>query len=56
LKKNNNNKPTITTSKDITKEFPTQEGNPSEVVETSSILSEIGRKNGEILGEVITKP
>jgi hypothetical protein len=35
-------KPIITTSKEITKVFPIQQRNPSEVVEALSILSEIG--------------
>jgi hypothetical protein len=42
------NKPAVTTSKEITKVSPIQQGNPGEVAETSSILSEIGRKHDEI--------
>jgi hypothetical protein len=49
-------KPIITTSKEITKASPAQEGNLGEVVEASSILSEIGRKNVEIFGEKMAKP
>jgi len=49
-------KPAITISKEITKVSLAQEGNLGEVVETSSILSEIRRKHVEILGEVMAKP
>jgi len=55
-KKKNNNKLAITTNKEITKVSLAQEGNLNEVVEASSILSEIGRKNVEILDEVMEKP
>jgi len=41
---------------EISKVFPIQEGNHGELVEASSILSEIGRKNVEIPNEVMTKP
>jgi hypothetical protein len=43
-------------NKEITKISLTQEGNPGEVVEVSSILSEIGRKNVEIPNKVMAKP
>jgi hypothetical protein len=56
IKKNNNNKLAITTNKEITKVYLAQQGNPREVVEASSILSEIGRKNVEIPNEVMEKP
>jgi hypothetical protein len=49
-------KPIITTSKEITKASPAQEGNLGEVVEASSILSEIGRKNVETPSEKMAKP
>ncbi len=55
-KKNNNNKLDVTTSKEIIEVFPGQEGNLDEVVEASSILSEIRGTNVEILGEVMAKP
>jgi hypothetical protein len=55
-KKKNNNKLAITTNKDITKVYMAQKGNPNEVFEASSILSEIGRKNVEIPNEVVEKP
>jgi pyrimidine operon attenuation protein/uracil phosphoribosyltransferase len=46
----------ITISKDIAKESPAQEGNPGEVAEASSILSEIRVKGVERSGEKIAKP
>ncbi len=55
-KKKNNNKLAITTNKDITKVSLAQERNLSEVVEASSILSEIGGKNAKIPNEVMEKP
>ncbi len=42
------NKLAVTTSKEITKVSPIQQGNPGEVAEASSILSEIGGKHVEI--------
>ncbi len=39
--KKKKSKSTITTNKEITKVFPSQEGNPSEVVEASSIQSDM---------------
>jgi hypothetical protein len=47
---------TITTSKEITIVSLTQEGNPSEVDEASSILSEIGGKNVKISSEEMARP
>jgi hypothetical protein len=55
-KKKKKSKLTITTNKEITKISLAQEGNPSEVVEASSILNEIGGKNVEICGEVMENP
>jgi hypothetical protein len=55
-KNNNNNKLAITVNKEITKVSLAQEGNPSEVGEASSILSEIGGKNVEMPNEVMEKP
>jgi hypothetical protein len=46
----------VTISKEITKISPTQEGSPSEVVEASSIPSEIRGKNVEIPNKVMAKP
>jgi len=43
-KKQKKGKSAITTSKEITKPSPTQEGNFDEVVKTLNILSEIGEK------------
>jgi hypothetical protein len=55
-KKKKKSKLAITTSKELTKIIsPTQEGNPTEVAKTSSILSDIGRKNVEILSEKMAK-
>jgi hypothetical protein len=56
LEKKKKSKAVVTKSKEITKESLAQEGNPGEVVEASNILSEIGGKNVEILGEVMAKP
>jgi hypothetical protein len=55
-KKKNNNKLIVTTNKEIIKVFPIQEKNLGEVVEASSILSEIGGKHVEIPSEVMAKP
>ncbi len=55
-KKKKKSKLAITTSKEIIDVSPTQEGNLGEVVEASSILSEIGGKNVEIFGEKMAKP
>jgi hypothetical protein len=56
-KKKKKSKLVVTTSKELTKIIsPTQEGNPSEVAETSSILSDIARKNVEIPSEKMAKP
>jgi hypothetical protein len=44
-KKKKKGKPAITISKEITKVSLAQEANLGEVVEASSILSEIGRKH-----------
>jgi spore maturation protein CgeB len=55
-KKKKKSKLTITTNKEITKISLAQKGNPSEVVEASSILNEIGGKNVEICGEVMENP
>ncbi len=49
-------KPAITISKEITQVFIVQKGNLREVVEASSILSEIRGKHVEILSEVMAKP
>jgi hypothetical protein len=54
-KNNNNNKLTVTISKEITKVSLAQEGNPSEVVEASSILNEIGGKNAERSNEEMAR-
>jgi hypothetical protein len=55
-KKNNNNKSIVTTNKEIIEVSLVQEGNLGEVVEASSIMSEIGRKHVEIPSEVMAKP
>jgi len=55
-KKKKKSKLAITTSKEITYVFPTQEGNLGEVAETSSILTELRGKNVEIPGEKMAKP
>jgi len=55
-KKKKKGKLAITISKEITEVSFTQEGNPSEVVEASIILSDIGGKHVEIPSEVMTKP
>jgi hypothetical protein len=56
-KKKKKSKLVVTTSKEITKIIsPTQKGNLSEVVEASSILSEIGGKNVEIPSEKMVNP
>jgi hypothetical protein len=56
-KKKKKSKHVVTTSKEIIKIIsPTQEGNPSEVIEASSIMGEIGRKNVEIPSEKMEKP
>ncbi len=55
-KKKNNNKSIVTTNKEIIEVSLVQEGNLGEVVEASSIMSEIGRKHVEIPSEVMAKP
>jgi hypothetical protein len=55
-KKKKKGKSTITISKEIIEVSLAQEGNPGEVVEASSILSEIGGKRVEIPNEVMEKP
>jgi hypothetical protein len=55
-KKEKKSKLIVTTSKDIIKVFLIQEGNPGEVDEASSILSEIRGKSVEIPNEKMAKP
>jgi len=55
-KKKKKRKSYVTTRKEIIEVSPAQEGNLGEVVEASSILSEIKGKNIEIHGEVMEKP
>jgi aspartokinase len=55
-KKKKKSKPVVTINKEIIKISLVQEGNPSEVVKASSILSEIRRKHVEIPSEVMAKP
>jgi hypothetical protein len=55
-KRKKKSKSDVTTSMEIAKVFLAEEGNLGEVVEASSILSEIRGKNIEILSEVMAKP
>ncbi len=55
-KKKKKSKSIVTTSKEIIKVSPIQEGNLGEVIEASNIISEIGGKHVEIPSEVMAKP
>ncbi len=56
IKKKKKSKSIVTTSKEIIKVSPIQEGNLGEVIEALNIISEIGGKHVEIPSEVMAKP